>query len=102
MVLGDCNDYEWSATLAEFQTGGQLVNLTDRIPRDDRGNYIFEGNAQTLDHALVTHSLVGPALEAGAGGYRIVHRHAGHLDAPSDHDPILLRLDLEPVGTGPR
>ncbi len=90
LVLGDCNDFEWSPALAEFQAGGLLHNLTDGVPQGERGSYIYQGNTQTLDHALASSALLPALLD-----YRIVHRHAGRLEAPSDHDPLL--LDLSPT-----
>ncbi len=97
VVLGDFNDFEWSATLAEARGEGVLENLTDRLPRHERGSYVFEGNAQTLDHCLVSASLARRLLL-----HRVVHRHAGRHVAPSDHDPVLADFAPPEAPTGLR
>ncbi|HEX8424100.1 MAG TPA: endonuclease/exonuclease/phosphatase family protein, partial [Pyrinomonadaceae bacterium] len=56
IVLGDLNDFEFSVTLQKL-TGNVLRNLFETLPPRERYTYIFEGNAQALDHILVTRAL---------------------------------------------
>ena len=39
-----------------------LVNLIDRVPEAQRYSYVFEFNAQVLDHALVNQGMVGSVV----------------------------------------
>ncbi len=98
IVLGDLNDFPFSASL-ETLKGSQLVNLLDRLPPEERYTYIFDGNAQALDYILLSPRLAGyttPQID-------VVHLNAEFPAAtrPSDHDPVLVRLFLPP-GAGPR
>ena len=92
MVLGDFNDFEWSSPLQRLQADGLLRNLTLDLPNAERFSYVFQGNAQTLDHILVS-----PAMAQLPHEYRLVHRHAGRLGAPTDHDVPLLSVDLPAI-----
>ena len=62
VVLGDMNDFEFSPPLRELSREGNLLNLVDTLPIEDRYSYIFQGMSQVLDHILVTPDL---AKEAG-------------------------------------
>jgi len=87
VVLGDMNDFPRTRSLATLVgSDGALVNLVDRLPASDRYTYIFEGNAQWLDHVLVSRALAGSA-EIDA-----VHANCEFPDAASDHDPVIVRL----------
>jgi predicted extracellular nuclease len=86
-VLGDLNDFEFSAPLATLKTG-ILNDLVEQLPADERYTYVFEGNSQVLDHILVSGSLM-PAIE-----YDIVHTNAEFADQASDHDPEVARIQL--------
>ncbi|HKO89381.1 MAG TPA: endonuclease/exonuclease/phosphatase family protein, partial [Burkholderiales bacterium] len=90
VVLGDLNDFEFGPALG-ILAGGGLHNLTLDLPPEERYTYIHEGNAQALDHALVSAPLVGRSV------YDIVHINAEYPAAlrASDHDPVLLRLRLQ-------
>ncbi|HEX2527970.1 MAG TPA: choice-of-anchor I family protein, partial [Geminicoccus sp.] len=96
VVLGDMNDFDFSRTL-ETLKGGQLTNLVENLPLEDRYSFNFEGNSQALDHILVT-----PGL-AERADVDIAHLNA---DFPqevrsSDHDPVLARFDFgEPEAGG--
>src|SRR5262249_43069615 len=45
--------------VAEYTPGGTAVlnDLQDLLPEDQRFDYVFEGNSETLDHVLVTNGL---------------------------------------------
>lgn len=85
VVLGDLNDFEFSATTQALTAGGVLRGVVADLPPDDRYTYVFDGNAQVLDQTLVT-----PAIRHV--DYDIVHVNADFADQVSDHDPQLLRF----------
>ena len=90
IVLGDLNDAEHSPALERLTEGGLLTDLVGELPADRRTTHVFEGNAEALDHVLVSPALlrVGHRLQA-------LPVHAGRRGAPTDHDPLLLGIDLE-------
>ena len=95
VVLGDMNDFDFSETLRVVERGvdGQgpeLVNLWELLPRSERYSYVFQGNAQTLDHILVSPAL----LQDGRPDLDAVHMNAEFADQASDHDPPITRLEL--------
>jgi uncharacterized protein len=93
VVTGDLNEFQFMSPLAELK-GTQtplLVNMTESLPPSERYSYLYEGNAQSLDHILLSHNL---AVHAS---YDLVHVNAEFTDYASDHDPALLRLDLREI-----
>ena len=89
VVLGDFNEFAFVSPLKILEE--RLHNLTNDLPPNERYTYIFEGNAQTLDHILVS-----PALRPSAE-LDIVHVNAEFAETAaraSDHDPIVVRLRL--------
>jgi predicted extracellular nuclease len=94
VLLGDLNDFQFSAPLQTLTAAG-LVNLTDTLPEHARYSYVYDGNSQALDHILVSLNLL-PAAE-----YQILHLNSefavGDPLRLSDHDPLLLRLNLSPI-----
>ena len=96
MVVGDLNDFAWSrpnTTLDGTINGGTRV-LTDLaealLPLDERYSYNFQGNAQTLDHMLVSDRLLNAANPA----FDIVHVNSDLATGVSDHDPSVARFDF--------
>lgn len=113
VVLGDLNDFEFEEPLQVLDgrldlasaTGTEdgwrdaavtlapgnavLNNLTFTLPEDERYSYVFEGNSQAIDHALVSDNLLASTE------YDVVHINSEFADQASDHDPLLVRLDLE-------
>ena len=88
VVFGDLNDFEFSRTL-DILEGGELFNLADLLPQEERYSYVFEGNSQVLDQILVSRALMAPRPE-----YDSVHTNAEFADQISDHDPQLARLRI--------
>lgn len=73
-----------------------LINLSASVPAGDRYSYVFDGNAQTLDHMLISQSLVAATIAR-----RVEHPRL-NADFPetarndsatplrlSDHDPLV-------------
>lgn len=91
IVLGDFNDLTWRSPIRLLADAGPLVWLA---PIDPASAYSFNwlGSSDLLDHAFVT-----PALfERARPRLEVVHRNADLPveQAVSDHDPILVDLDL--------
>ena len=89
VVLGDFNEFGFVSPLRVLERS--LQNLTGTLSPTERYTYIFEGNAQSLDHILVS-----PSLKASAE-VDIVHVNAEFAETPrraSDHEPIVVRLRL--------
>ena len=85
VVMGDLNDFWFSDTLATL-TGGGLHNPMEELPAEERYNYVFDGNSQSLDHILIG----GPS--AGTAEYEIARINSEFHDQVSDHDPQVLRF----------
>lgn len=86
-VLGDLNEFSFLPPL-DIVKGGEepvLVDIVDaQLPPEERYSYVFEGNAQALDHLLVSQSLAQPSVDARAD---VVHINSEFADQISDHDP---------------
>lgn len=93
VVVGDHNAFQFEPPLLVLTEGGepQLVNLTNRLPLSERRSYVFEGNAQALDHLSVD------PVSAGVADYEVLHLNSGTADPASDHDPLIVRIHLPPL-----
>ncbi|MPZ34129.1 MAG: hypothetical protein GEV13_24610 [Rhodospirillales bacterium] len=114
VVAGDLNDFEFEeplaviqgtasisgydvpadnpiAATATFTPGGDpiLHDLLETLPADERYDYVFEGNAQSLDHVLVTEG-----LQEGAA-FDVVRINAEFGDQTSDHDPLVASFEID-------
>ncbi|PAX06324.1 Calx-beta domain-containing protein [Sphingomonas lenta] len=105
VVAGDLNEFQFEEPLgvltgvleldgATLSSGGaaELRNLTELLPENERYSYVFEGNAQQLDHVLVTN-----ALSSGAA-VDVVHINRDGFAA--DHDPVVARLVIPAANPG--
>ena len=96
VVLGDLNDFDFSDTVRVLESGAdrrglELVDLWHFEPVDERYSYIFQGNGQVLDHIVVT-----PSLLLSVRSFDAVHVNSEFdTEQLSDHDPPLMRLDLD-------
>jgi predicted extracellular nuclease len=81
---------------ATYTPGGSavLTDLQDQLPANERYDYVFEGNSETLDHMLVSSAL------AGTTQFDIVHLNAEFADQTSDHEPLTASLLMTPVVSG--
>ena len=75
----------------ETLEGDLLENLVLTLPENQRFNYIYEGNGQTLDQVLASQALA-PRLVR----YEVIHINSLDLprDSSSDHDPAIAVFDL--------
>jgi uncharacterized protein len=88
VVLGDLNDFQFSAPVATLEAAG-LSDLFATLPEAERYSYVFQGNSQTLDHLLVSASLQAALVP---GSFDVVHVNAEFADQASDHDPQVARF----------
>jgi len=86
VVLGDLNDTEFSEPLQILTAAPPLLlNLNVSLSATERHSYGYQGNAQMIDHILVSAKGPGSALDA-------VHVNTGFTDKFSDHDPLIARV----------
>ena len=87
-MLGDLNDFEFSQTVQILETAG-LHDLMGTLPENQRFSYEFEGNAQVLDHIMLSGPLFAQPLV-----FDPVHVNAEFFDQQSDHDPSVVRVHM--------
>ncbi|MEV6985127.1 endonuclease/exonuclease/phosphatase family protein [Sphaerisporangium sp. NPDC051017] len=85
VVLGDINDFEFSATMSNLLTGTTMTDLITTLPSGERYSYVYEGNSQVLDHIVTSAALADR-------DYDVVHVNAEYADRASDHDPQVVRV----------
>ncbi|MGW4030723.1 endonuclease/exonuclease/phosphatase family protein [Streptomyces sp. NPDC004838] len=85
LVVGDINDFEFSATTKALTDGGALHAAVKSLPSRDRYSYVYQGNSQVLDQILTSPSV-------GDFEYDSVHINAEFAEQDSDHDPQVLRF----------
>ena len=83
-VLGDFNGFTFERAIGALEAGGVLTDLNRLLAPEERYSFVFDGNAQALDHILVTAGLAANAQ------YDAVHLNSEQPDTPArgtDHDP---------------
>ncbi|HEY3159321.1 MAG TPA: Ig-like domain repeat protein, partial [Vicinamibacterales bacterium] len=80
-----------------------LVDLVDLAPADQRYSFLFDGNAQELDHVLVTSNVAGLSggLSYGRNNADFAETFRSDPNSPirlSDHDPVVAYFSF-PVTT---
>ena len=88
VVLGDLNDFEFSNPVMTL-TSAPLNDLIGTLAPSERYTYVFEGNSQTLDHILVSNSLLAQHARTD-----VVHVNSEFWDQASDHEPQVATLPL--------
>ncbi|WP_035726294.1 choice-of-anchor I family protein [Bradyrhizobium murdochi] len=105
VVLGDLNDFQFfpvvdlitgqltrttaspDGTPSIFTPGTAVLSeLISKLPVNERYSYNFDGNAQALDHILVSNNMFDSAQ------FDIVHINSEFIDQISDHDPSVSSL----------
>ena len=93
-IRGTPTPADQAVTASADLVGPDLVDLADFIPAGNRYSYVFGGNAQTLDHVLVTQNVV-PQFAAlvharvNADFPEVLRGDAGRPERLSDHDPVV-------------
>ncbi|WP_406430649.1 lamin tail domain-containing protein [Streptomyces sp. NBC_01589] len=93
ITLGDLNDFAFSPTMAALTDGRTLEPLITTLPKNEQYSYVYEGNSQTLDHILVSPGVC-------RFDYDVVHINAEFADQASDHDPQIVRVDVNAPDPG--
>lgn len=88
VVLGDINDFEFSETVEKLTADGALMSGYELIEEQERYSYIFNGNSQVLDQALISENLKEKA------SLDVVHVNVEFANQTSDHDPSVLTLQF--------
>ncbi|KFN02627.1 endonuclease [Bacillus clarus] len=91
VVVGDMNDFEFSKPLQALQ-GTILKDMLNTVPKENRYTYIHDGNAQVLDHILVTNNIAPHTIVDPVHLNSNVMKEHGRV---SDHDPVLAQIDLK-------
>jgi uncharacterized protein len=77
-----------------------LDNLSDLEPATERYSFIFDGNAQSLDHILVNQALLDSASSVRLDHARInadfpqTARNSTSVERLADHDPLIAYISL--------
>jgi predicted extracellular nuclease len=105
-ILGTPASPDQVATASPDLVSPDLVNLSDMAAPAERYSFVFNGNAQTLDHILATANLV-PQF-AGVARARInadfpevLRGDATTPSRLSDHDPVVAYFTFPPDVTAP-
>ena len=109
-VLGDLNAYTLEDPIDVFEGAGFTSPVDTFLPAEDRYSYVFEGERGELDHALVDGDLAPlvtgadiwhiNSIEPPAKDYTSFNNPAlyePNAFRSSDHDPLLVGLDLTPA-----
>ncbi|HVF95059.1 MAG TPA: endonuclease/exonuclease/phosphatase [Sphingomonas sp.] len=96
-IFGDWNGFSWEdaqTQLTDPGKGGVFTDLNSLLSPEERYSYLFEGNAQQLDHILVTGGLLNNAQ------YDAVHINSQVAgERGTDHDPQLAMFDFGTTAT---
>jgi predicted extracellular nuclease len=110
MILGDLNAYAQEDPITEFTSNG-YVNLVDQYLGATAYSYVFDGQLGYLDHALANGTLASQvtgvtqwhinADEPPVIDYDEDYNPSGYYSVDpyrsSDHDPVLIGLNLVPT-----
>ncbi|KAI9136478.1 Endonuclease/exonuclease/phosphatase [Paraphysoderma sedebokerense] len=105
-ILGDFNEFDFASPLIYLKNGPtasfqpnttfstqplQLRNTLEILPPTERYSYIYNGNAQALDHIIVTENVFNAVVKID-----VLHVNTwfGSSEA-SDHDPVGLIIDTK-------
>ncbi|MBI5348421.1 MAG: endonuclease/exonuclease/phosphatase family protein [Chloroflexi bacterium] len=91
LVIGDLNDFQFSPPLAKLKEVG-LTDLMEILPVNERYDYLYEGNAQALDHILASPNL----MKTASPEFKPMHINSEFALRASDHDPLVARFTLPP------
>lgn len=118
MIVGDLNSYAQEDPIMAIKSAG-YSNLIETLVGADAYSYAFDGQWGYLDHALATASLAGQvagvtewhinADEPTAIDYNTNFKSAGQITGlysadqyrSSDHDPVIVGLNLAAANTPP-
>ncbi len=96
-VMGDFNGFWFENAVGTLVNTAGLSRASDLLPEEERYSYIFDGNAQQIDHILLSAGLMQGAQ------YDAVHINAEFSadTRPTDHDPQVVLLHIPVPNTAP-
>ena len=90
VVLGDLNDFEFSAPVQTLVGSPSImVPLMNTLPQAERYSYVFEGNSQSLDHIVFSNALADLQFV-----FDVIHVNAEFAIQASDHDPQVVQVQF--------
>lgn len=91
VILGDLNDFQFSKPI-EVLVGSEMTSLVMTLPAEERYTYNYDGNAQVLDHIVVTNNMMETLSE-----FDIIHFNSEFYygNRGSDHDAVIARFIFE-------
>jgi predicted extracellular nuclease len=98
-VFGDFNGFYFEGAVGALEAGGVMTDLHRLLPPEERYSYVFDGNSQAIDQAVVTQNLLSGAQ------FGPVHLNSEYLSnptRPTDHDPIVGSFLIAPANSVPR
>ena len=97
-VFGDFNGFYFEGAVGALEAGGVMTDLHRLNPLEERYTYVFDGNSQAIDQAVVTQNLLTGAQ------FDPVHLNSEYLsnpNRPTDHDPIVASFLIAPANQPP-
>ena len=97
-VFGDFNGFYFEGAVGALEAGGVMTDLHRLLPSEERYSYVFDGNSQAIDQAVVTQNLLSGAQ------FDPVHLNSEYLanaNRPTDHDPIVASFTIAPANQPP-
>ena len=109
MVIGDLNAYGDEDPIQALVDGGLINQIAAHVPVEDRYSFVFDGAAGYLDHFLSTTSMDAQVtdvdffhinadepsvIDYNNDSWKTVDLYQSHMYRSSDHDPVLVGLDL--------
>lgn len=108
LLIGDLNTYAHGDSVQELVDGGGLTDLISQYLGDEAYSFVFDGQRGSLDHALGSDSLAQqitgitewhinadePDLLSYNSRFTDAGYYADDAFAASDHDPLVIGLDL--------
>src|SRR5262249_38490008 len=81
-----------------------LINITDQVAADQHYSFVFDGNAQTLDHILVTQNMLSRVARveyahSNADFPESLRNEPARPERVSDHDMSVAYFKLAPPAT---
>ncbi|OYN91623.1 ExeM/NucH family extracellular endonuclease, partial [Parenemella sanctibonifatiensis] len=117
LIIGDLNSYDYESPITTLEAAG-YTDLIKQFQGDQAYSYVFDGQLGYLDHALANEALQPKVT--GAADWHINSDEASLIDysmefkqdaedalfdesefRSSDHDPVLVGLQLVPAPTTP-
>lgn len=110
ILMGDFNSYSQEDPLDVLTEAG-YTNIEDELDDTDESSYVFDGRVGSLDHAFGSPALAADVTGVDIWNINSVESYGYQYDGyegwfsgdpyrSSDHDPVVVGLDLGEPGTG--